>query len=233
MNDADLATQRVPPRQWRRARRGTRSSWRCARRFCPARFVGTPRAALADALADFLVTAGGAADRLGSAPSIAAPASAHRSGGAARRVGSRHRRDRRHAVGAARRDPAPPAAAQAGRQLARAVPGWSTASSLARGSRSRCLTSAGPRSAAISNAPSSSIRAICSARSTKRSSARPAASPTACWSSTTTCATAPSAGSAPTMSTRWPSLSGVAAAAFSPIILGASPALLEVDISPI
>ena len=82
------------------------------------------------------------------------------------------------------------------------------------GSRSSCSTSAGRKSAATWNAPSSSTKASCSARSTRRSSARPAASRTACWWSTTRCATGPAPSRAPTMSRALAALSGVAAAAF-------------------
>ena len=104
-----------------------------------------------------------------------------------------------------------------------ASPGWWTAPTRAPGSRSSCSMPAGTKSAATWNAPSSSTRATCSARSTRRSSVPPAASRTACWWSTTKCATVRRRRRAPTTSPRWSRLSGVAAAAFCPMILGASP----------
>ena len=88
--------------------------------------------------------------------------------------------------------------------------------------------SAGRKSAATWNAPSSSTRATCSARSTRTSSACPAASRTACWCRPRG-APPPGAGGADRRRHGAGWLSAVAAAAFAPIILGASPALLEVD----
>ena len=57
----------------------------------------------------------------------------------------------------------------------------------------------------------------------------PGGEPTACWSSITRCVIAPASDSRTDDVSALMALSGVAAAAFSPVIIGASPALLEVD----
>ena len=92
----------------------------------------------------------------------------------------------------------------------------------------KTLNAGWPKSAATWNAPSSSTRATCSARFTRTSSARRAASRTACWWSTTRCVTARRPGPhrrRDGADRLWPAWRPRR----SPHHAGASPALLEVD----
>ena len=189
-------------------------------------FVGSRDPALATGQPSFLGAAARRCDR-SLVRRRERRASAHRRSGAARRARPRHRRDRCHAVRAARCHPAPPTAAQAGGHLARARLArgrrWSPRSAQGQGAEPRLAGD----SAATSNAPSSSTRASCSARFTRRSSARRAASRTACWWSITRCGIGRPTARRTDDVTALASLAGVAAAAFAPIVIGASPALLR------